>query len=535
MENWLAASLSLADGRVIRFGGDEADVQNVPYGISFDTQIPGGFSSGSITLPRPESLLADDARLFSDVKIYGPIGTVYEGYVVGVPQVGPEEIQLQLSGWSTSLDRIQTFREIFVDRDLGRWGEMSRQRRLDVLASASYSIESASVEPDPTNGLPALNLPAQNDVVNPLSEAWYDAGAGNLIAAIYYDMTSLSTSSYDGIVGVASNDLAADQFFTSDLLTGTDSAASGTFTPTAPRRWARVRLLLSGTVSSGDKGMTFRNLAVYGNHGLTLQGSDPKGVLGSDVVRYVINQSPLNTTTDSVEVSTFVIPHLIFPEDTSLTDVIEQVTSLGGASNLPPDWGVYEDRTFFWRTPGTYGRTWSVRKDQVATPTSQGPDADTRAAGVKVTYTDAAGTSKSVGPPGSNADFETSDLLDVDPDNPAKRIPGAFATESVGITSQAGAVNIGKIILAERNRLRWRGGVEIQGEATDQNGNPYPVSQVRAGDNIVIEDDPDTRPRPINSTSYSHESLSLSASIGARPDSLEALLGRLAAVTGALG
>jgi hypothetical protein len=532
MENWLAASLTLADGRVVRFGGDEAEAENVPYDISFDTQIPGGFGSASITLPRPATLYADDARLFSDVKIYGPLGTAYEGYVVGVPQVGAEEIRLELSGWSTTLDRVQTFREIFVDRDLSRWEGQSLDRQV--------ALETAGSKPDgpevawDTNS-PALVLAADGGTVNPFVEAWYDAGPGILVFAIYYDMTSVSTSSYVGRFGVSSDDVRTATTQTADLLTGTNSSAAGTFTPATKRRYAYVSFSLTGTVGSTITNMKVKNLAVYGDHGLTLRGSDPKGVLGSDVVRYAIVQSPLNTTVDSVEASTLVIPHLVFAEDTTLTEVIEQVTSLGGATTLPPDWGAYEDRTFFWRTPGTYGRTWSVRKDQVATPTSQGPDADIRTAGVKVTYTDPAGTAKSVGPPGSNADFETSDLLDIDPENPAKRIPGAFATESVGITSQAGAVNIGKIILGQRNRLRWRGNVEIQGEATDANGNRYPVSQVRAGDQIVIEDDSDTRPRPINSTSYSHDELSLTASIGARPDSLEALLGRLAAVTEVLG
>ena len=52
---------------------------------------------------------------------------------------------------------------------------------------------------------------------------------------------------------------------------------------------------------------------------------------------------------------------------------------------------------------------------------------------------------------------------------------------------------------------------------------------------LVIEDDADTTPRPIQSTSYNHSSLSLSANVGARPDTLEALLGRLAAVTDLFG
>ena len=535
MNDQVAVSLNLADGRTLRFGGDEKDALDVPTDISWETTIPGGFGAASVTLPRPANLYADDARLFSDLVIYGPGAKVlYEGYVTAVPQVGTQEIQLQTSGWSTTLERIQTFREIFVDRDLGRWGDPSRTRR-DALKLAGYNeIEGGSVEQDGANGLPALTLTAPNAAVNPIKEATYNAPAGVKISQVYYDYTSFASSSFGAFWVVATNDAVTTFESSSDLITTTNASGTGTFAPSARYPHLLINFQLTGTVS-GDSSLTLRKLAVYGNHGITLRGSDPKGVYASDVVSYVISKSPLTATSDSVEPTSFVIPHLIYPEDTSLRQVIEEVTILGGQGNVPNDWGAYDNKTFFWRSPGTYGRTWRVRRDQVATAQSEGPDADLRTAGVKVSYTDAAGTSKSVGPIGSNADYETNELLDIDPDNPAFRIQGAYATESVGITSQEGAVNIGKLILNERNRLQWRGSITLQGEATDENGNTYPVAEVRAGDQIIVEDDADLTPRPVNSTSYSHSSLTLSANVGARPDSLESLLGQLAAVTDIFG
>jgi len=132
--SWIAASLHLTDGRIVRFGGDEKDPANQPSGISWDTSNPGGFGSASITLPRPENLFADDAKLFSHVEIYGDHGILYEGFVTGVPQVGTDEIQLSLSGWVNVLDRHETFRQVFVDRDLSRWGDASRALRLATLS-----------------------------------------------------------------------------------------------------------------------------------------------------------------------------------------------------------------------------------------------------------------------------------------------------------------------------------------------------------------------------------------------------------------
>ena len=539
MEAWIAASLFLTDGRVIRFGADEIEAENVPSDISFDTSNPGGFGSASVTLPRPENLYADDGKLFSHMVLYGPGNQVfYEGFVNGVPQVGNESIQLNLSGWVSALDKHETFRQIFVDRDLGRWGDASRARRISLLATFN-SVLGASTETDTATSLPALTFTTPATEVNPYAEAWYDAGAGSEVESVYYDITSLSLYTYGGEMFTATaDDATGAAALLADVLTGTDSSASGTATASTPARYALIRFYLSGgTVGAKDQSMTVRHLAVFGNHGLTKRGTAPdQGYYASDVVGYAIQQCPSITySSDSIETTSFVIPHLTFTEDTSLRSVIEQVTALGGNANVANDWGVYENREFYWRSPGTYGRVWHVRRDQVATSSSDGPDADRRCAGVKVNYTDAAGTSLSVGPPGSNSDYETTDLLDSDTDNPAYRIPGAFKSESVGITSQTGAINIGTMILNERNRLDWRGSVTITGEAEDENGNLFPAALIRAGDRIVESDGGDTTERTIVSTSYDHSSLTTTASIGATPDSLEALLGQLAAVTDLIG
>lgn len=535
--SWIAANLFLTDGRVLRFGGDEVDAENVPSNISFDTSNPGGFGAASITLPMPENLAADDAKLFSHVEMYGPVGIVYEGYVNGVPQVGANEIQLNLTGWVGVLDKIETFREIFVDRDLNRWGPQSRQHRINTLATYRSSTD-PSVEPDTTTALPAVTLTLEAGLVNPSAVGFYDAGAGNTIGSIYYDYTSLSTSTHVGLVEVSSDDLSTATQATSDLLTTSNSSGTGTLTATTFYRYGAIVFVLVGTVGTSDASLTFRYLTVFGNHGLTKRGTAPdQGYYASDIIGYAISQAPSLTysTADSIETTSFVIPHLTFTEDTSLRSVVEQVTALGGNQNVANDWGVYEGKQFYWRSPGTYGRVWHVRRDQVATSSSDGPDADRRCAGVKINYTDGAGTSLSVGPPGSNSDYETTALLDSDTDNPAYRIPGAFKSESVGITSQTGAINIGTMILNERNRLDWRGSVEITGEAEDENGNLFPAALIRAGDRIVVSDSGDTTERTIVSTSYDHGTETCRADIGARPDSLEALLGQLAAVTDLIG
>jgi len=872
LDTWIAANLYLSDGRVIRFGHDEIESENIPADISFDTSNPGGFGSASVTLPRPEDLFADDGKLFSHLELYGPGNQIfYEGFVTGVPQVGDNQIQLNLSGWVSALDRHETFRQIFVDRDLGRWNSASRGRRITL--NADRTVNDMSVETDNKSGYPALNLELTGPwAAHQWCEAVYDAGV-NRVDSLYYDYVTVSaaasqpSSTFDLYLGFADDVEWLNQSLSADQHTVANSTGSGTRTSSSKQRCVVISWRFNGSNTTDGYTYTamFRNVAVFGNHGLTKRGTAPdQGYYASDIVGYAVQQCPsLTYSSDSIETTSFVIPHLTFTEDTSLRSVIEQVTALGGNQNVANDWGVYEDRTFYWRSPGTYGRTWHVRRDQVATSSSDGPDADRRVAGIKINYcvddqtecltkggwkkhdeltpedellafdpeacdtrwekpkeifrnrdysgpaiqfdglggltttpdhrwpvrrrvrngsvprievhtseslpneghilrnapyadaptesaysdafvrivawyltegsllgkngtriciaqcpkhnpeklqsirddlatlgaipnedgrnggrradglwqnestiessgcvciriygkdvdriiaaapgkdkvptmefllaltddqlqmfvdtciaadgyeakrifyqhhkermdaftvaavlagkcptlhsdgtgcalnegrlqgthldkltrevteytgtiwcpvtdsghwvarrngkvfitgnTDGAGTSLSVGPPGSNSDYETTSLLDSDTDNPAYRIPGAYKSESVGITSQAGAINIGTMILNERNRLDWRGSVTITGEAEDENGNLFPAALIRAGDRIVVSDSGDTTERTIVSTSYDHSSLTTTASIGATPDSLEALLGQLAAVTDLIG
>ena len=545
MDKWLAANLAYTDGRVKRFGPDERDDGDIPKSIQFDTQAPGGFGSGSLVLPRPPKLRADDAKLFSHAWISGPGNkTAYEGRVTGVPQVGPSEIRLELEGWSAHLDDDETFQEIYSDIDFSHWQGASAQRKLDLIAS--YSFHDPSVVPDA--GQPSLQQGYTGNwnatTGRPYASAYYDAH-GVELGSLYWAMKvdgriSPADSNWNIEARLCDDDRSSNVNDSGNLRPGTGSPQTGTVTASGVAKYFS-ELANWYTNSGGGEGtehaIWWTCLAVRSKHGLTPRGTESateaKGFYGSDVLAHALGKAAplLNyTLNESIEQSTFVIPHLVFKEHTTVRQVIEQVTALGGASNVPNDWGVYENREFYWRSPGSYGRTWRVRKDQVAEPTSEGPDASERISEIKITYRDGSGTNHTVGPPGSGADYETPQLQDTDPQNPANRV-GRKRHREVGITNQDGAVLIGQLLLAEANRVDWRGTTKIQGEATDSADNTLPAYMVRAGDRIVIEDDEDPTERAINSTSYSHDDMTMTANSGASPHQLEVLLAQLAAVT----
>lgn len=527
-------------GETLRFGPDEK--QDIPTGISWDTEMPGGFGPGQMTVPLPEGLAKDDRLLYADVRVYGPGNrTLAEGYITGVTRPTRDTATIQWAGHSTLLARTP-FRAIIVDRDLARWGNPSRQRRLKLLSEALInSVVGPSVESDTSSGFPALTLQVTARALFPRVEGLYDAGAGLRVKFISYSFESLSP---DGILvamlAVGGNDaFTADSQYGPNLLTGTNPSGTGTFTPTSPQRFAAVNLLAFGTVGAKDQSITFQHLAVYGDHPVPLQGPAPQGVFAGDVVAYIISQSPLNGTLgDSIEKTTSIVPHVIWPDDVTQQTAIEDMTALGGNTLLRNDWGCYEDKEFFWRSPGTWGRVWHLRREQITDGPADGPDIDRRVAGVKVTYQDAAGETRSAGPPGSNADYETLELVDSDPDNPAHRLPGAYLTIDAGVLPAdpvtqipRAAINVGTVVLNDRNRLFWRGTMTTAGTVEDQHGNPYPAAMVRAGDHAVITDDPEPTEIPINSTSYQDDGEQINLHLGAQPDSEETMLAQLAAAT----
>jgi len=284
----------------------------------------------------------------------------------------------------------------------------------------------------------------------------------------------------------------------------------------------------------GELAAVYWRPTVLGTHGLTPHdlGDGRWGLIDSDIIAHAVENGAPSVPVDSTAIVTddFIVPHFI--ADGTIQSVIEELSVYGSAGGRLNDWGVYE--AFFHRPPG-WGRTWRVRRDEVAMPSETGPDASTACTGMVVTYSDGAGTSKSVGPPGSGADVEYAELADTSPLNPAARLEGGKTRRrDGGVTSELGAVNIGVAALREANADSRRGSVSVIDTVQDDAGNTFPVSDVRACDTVlIVDEDPGMPPeeQPIVGTSYSHESLTANLELGLPAPSVEALLARLAART----
>src|SRR5881409_89571 len=136
----LFAEITTAGGTTYRWDANQAPGSR-PQNLSFRNKIGEGFSDATLQLARRVDLDYPDLNLGDTVTIRGADGsTVYEGYVVAFPRslADTHSIGVTLTGWMAhAKDRM--LQEIYVDREVGGWGDMPLERKAALLG-AGFSI-----------------------------------------------------------------------------------------------------------------------------------------------------------------------------------------------------------------------------------------------------------------------------------------------------------------------------------------------------------------------------------------------------------
>jgi hypothetical protein len=468
----LAVEVTGADGTQHRWGPG-ARAGDVPQGLSFRTKQGEGFADANVTLAR---------RIDRD----------------------------------------------YVDLHLLGWGEVSRARKIALLA-AEASPDGPAVNPD-SSGLAALETTVQGPLqasVFPKCEALYDAGPGMLIAKVYYDWQRAATTtnpSWLWDIQAADDDSFATAATTGELQAEPASTGAAYYTPAATHRYLEVRLLWNST--TGDSGANkysvfWRNLAIYGDHGLPLIGdTDPKGVAASDVIRHLIGKYCPLLDSGGVQATTYPIPHLAFHDRTDPYDAILEV-------NKYHLWqfGVYDNRTLEFGPVDMSDYDWEVRLSDPGTKVElQGDSASDLANGIVVTYQNVSTGKQDVLTPDDHPE-----LRDTGPENPAT-LAGINKWMEITLSSPStmdAALQVGRAALAENNQPKAPGTITVQGHIRDRVGHWQPCWKVRASDRLILSDHPNDRARLVVETDYQNDSKTISIAVDSSFKRLDAVLDRL--------
>jgi hypothetical protein len=533
----LAMVLTRPDGTITRWADDEPDVERIPIDLTLSSSIPGGDADVGCALLRDIAYRDADLRNLNKLKVQGPGNeNVWSGYLAKSPATRTQ-VSPAATGDVGLLRGDPSLRMIAVDRDLSHWTGPSNARRLSLISGNSPHKQDAEVIQDKTSK--ALRLALSDGWIAPFSprvEAWYDAGQGLKVGRIRFKWAGDSNTAFILQRYVTAEDSPGAVEGSADIYV----AAAGTddYKPATPQQYAFLAWLFNAT-PAGAEGASYQvsltELAVYGTDVAAVENpaGGPPGVLAPAVLQAILNKAGNGIEYDPtfVEENPWVIPHLVWLDAVTPEQAILDVNRF--FRNL---WAIYEGK-LKWGAPETFGRLWHVRRDEGADPQLNGPDSEQEFNGCIVQYDDAlTGTRRIVGPPGSGyvgpSGLSTEGLVDTDPYLPLNEWnQRRWARVEAGLTSEAGAIRLGELFLeGVRSRLT-SGSIEIGAwQVYDETGARYPAWKPRAGDRLLVDDEPNATERLIVEASYKHSDRNSSLTLDSPADALEAIQERLQVV-----
>lgn len=519
----LHVELEDLDGRGWRWSSDERSAWDVPASLTFSTRRGEGFVEAGCVLKRPVTRDFCDLGLLNRMRFVSDRGEVaWEGRITAFPRSSsPNDEFFTVSGvgmMAHAADR--TFRELYIDRDISRWGEPSAQRIFDLAAAgfAQTGMETQIGRSETT--YVTFHLTEQTTTYHETGEAWYHAN-GIDIGELRYDYDGHgSDANWDTFAFLSSDDVRTTSVAGTDHSGAdqTDGAVSGG----AGYKYAGVTSRMTNNTFAGSTNVTERwnALRAIGTHGLALRGTQPnQGFSASDIIRNTCDRFCPLLSSAGVGETSYVIEQAAFLEPKTPFDAWGEVNQY----HLW-DLAVWEDATLHFTEPLPLDDyDWEIRLDDPGTSaTLQGDSIAEVANGVVVRYTHLITGREAVLTPETDAE-----LRDDSPENPANRA-GIDRWLEVAVpfsTLRDPALQIGRAYLGEALRAKAPGELSAV-VVRDRSGNRQPAWKVRAGQRVVIADHPNDAPRRITETSFSEDQKQVQMTTDLYSNRLEAVLAR---------
>lgn len=317
-----------------------AEIEDVRY----SSVNPGGDERCTFTFHR--SWFADNPEIARGnlLRVMSGIDILWQGRIEERDRSGGESETITVTAYGLGA-RLKdgSFREIFIDRSLGKWGEPSTQRKAGLLASGTtvLNIDTSTGWQDAGAKGPALIFELRRGVETFLEtgEMWY-YGGGIDIGEVRFDFDELRGFSEDtqfiDRMNVSSDDL------TTSVDTGTDfnqkdASNQSTAASTSGRKYVQAQVIYEGP-ATGDltNAHSFAFPRVLGRHGLSTQGEWPhEGFTLDQLVSFVIGTVP-GVAARKIDQQSYVIQQASYENPQSHEAAIEDMNRLEGA-----DWGTW--------------------------------------------------------------------------------------------------------------------------------------------------------------------------------------------------
>lgn len=462
-----------------------------PEGLTFSNVDPGGCDA--LTLQAPSGL---QVRAGAPVAVHVGLSWAWHGRVNdpgASDRAGRMQRSVQAVGYGAALKDDPSFSMVFVDRDLAQWRPVARTRSLALINASFMAPAGPEILPDGT-GLPAIRLQHAEQWSapwKPIAEMLYDAGPTNRIASVYYDIVNVGSAStadasWDVSLGLTDvDDLSVVDVSTGDLWASVP--VTGMLTdPVAPfRRYVYAQFYYQST-GGGAQGYQYsvhlRNLAVYGDHGLSKQGAAPQGLKSSAMAGFAVADGGLGwgtVITDSADN----VPHAVYREPVAREQVVADMATLAGGWHYGTWWpgSILSNTPVFRFQPPPNADTAFLRRSECQEFQAPTVSVDRLFNRAVVSYRDAAG---SVG------------VQIVTVDNPLLANAGIQIRTLVldaGIATAASATAYGQLALGLAvTNARGGGSATVRGTIGLTGGGRMPACLLRAGiDRVHIPDLPD--------------------------------------------
>ncbi len=537
----LSLSVLNPSGKKARWAEDEPDSANVLSDLEPGDEMPGGDKDMTGTLARDPRRGWDDIEAYADLVLKLSSGEViWEGFLDKAPDVSGDQMSITPAALGNQAILEDNACKIgIIDTDLSRYGDPSSERRKKMIESGSfaYSVETNVGFQDAGATPPGIffTLGTTTASFNELGEQW-----------AYYDGVDIGKILFDFISNTAEDATWVDEAFaaTIDELEGGFDQSKNFKQKEALKQ--RVEVSAAGrkygvfvSYYAGAAVGTFKNLhgwvniKVLGNHGMEPEGEWPNiGYTSKRCLEYIGTFcKPLVFNPKNIENDGFLITQAWYGNTAPPSGAIKDVTKYGLW-----DWFVYREKEFEYRQPGSYGKFWKAFVAESGLE-EVGLDSQRLWRYITVQYQDVNGSTKTVGPPGSGCNVETTSLEITDPEHPAVRA-GRVRNDVLdlqGISNPKQAIEVGIRFLEEALLLSRSGSAALIGYVMDSAGVFHPAAKVKSGDWISFVDAADNSYRKIVSKKFANSGKTAAIEVDAPASGLEALLERLQAGLISLG